>query len=131
MNIIEVIEAKRKAEAAKKAYYESFKMAIFSIVEETMKKIGYDESDNSYNYEVLTEEQSLYVSEEIFRLSQRKERKLKEILNECEEKLYNIIESINEESTAKVTLYNNNDIEVNVIIDEKSFEWLFENRYNR
>ena len=131
MNIIEVIEAKRKAETAKKAYYESFKKAIFSIVEETMKKIGYDESDNSYNYEVLTEEQSLYVSEETFRLSQRKERKLKEILNECEEKLYNIIESIDEEATAKVILYNNNDIEVSVIIDKKSFEWLFENRYNR
>ena len=131
MNTIEVIEAKRKAEAAKKAYYESVKKAIFSIVEETMKKIGYDESDDSYNYEVLTEEQSLYVSEEIFRLSQRKERKLKEILNECEEKLYNIIESIDEEATAKVTLYNNNDIEVSVTIDKRSFEWLFENRYNR
>ena len=131
MNTIEVIEAKRKAEAAKKAYYESFKKAIFSIVEETMKKIGYDESDNSYNYEVLTEEQSLYVSEEIFRLSQRKERKLKEILSECEEKLYNIIESTGEEATAKVTLYNNNDIEVSVVVDGKSFERLFENRYNR
>ena len=131
MNIIEVIEAKRKAEAAKKAYYESFKKAIFSIVEETMKKIGYDESDNSYNYEVLTEEQSLYVSEEIFCLSQRKERKLKEILSECEEKLYNIIESTGEEATAKVTLYNNNDIEVSVVVDGKSFERLFENRYNR
>ena len=131
MNIIEVIEAKRKAEAAKKAYYESFKKAIFSIVEETMKKIGYDESDDSYNYEVLTEEQSLYASEEIVRHSQRKERKLKEILSECEEKLYNIIESIDEEATAKVTLYNNNDIEVSVTIDKQSFEWLFENRYNR
>lgn len=131
MNTIEVIEAKRKVEAAKKAYYESFKKAIFSIVEKTMERIGYNEGDNSYNYEVLTEEQSLYVSEEIFRLSQRKERKLKEILNECEEKLYNIIESIDEEATAKVTLYNNNDIEVSVTIDEKSFEWLFENRYNR
>ena len=131
MNTIEVIEAKRKAEAAKKAYYESFKKAIFSIVEETMEKIGYDENDDSYNYEVLTEEQSLYVSEQIFRLSQRKERKLKEILNECEEKLYNIIESIDEEATAKVTLYNNNDIEVSVVVDGKSFERLFENRYNR
>lgn len=127
-----VIEAKKMVEAAKKAYYESLEEAVFTIVKATMEKVGYKEDEGlSYNFEVLTEEQSLYVSEEIFRLSQRKEKKLKEILNECEEKLYNIIESIDEAATAKVTLYNNNDIEVSVTVDEKSFEWLFENRYNR
>ena len=124
-------ELQEMYDLAKLTYKEGVRLEVRDKIAELLRPIGADVFNGMYEAELLDEDSAMNLSDEEFDKHEEREQAVRDVLRECEEQLYEMVEEIDEWCSVCVSLYSNTTIGIEVEVDEMKFEYEFKNRYSK
>lgn len=124
-------ELQEMYDLAKLTYKEGVRLEVRDKIAELLRPIGADVFNGTYEAELLDEDSAMNLSDEEFDKHEEREQAVRDVLRECEEQLYEMVEEIDEWCSVCVSLYSNATIGIEVEVDEMKFEYELKNRYSK
>lgn len=124
-------ELQEMYDLAKLTYKEGVKIEVRDKIGELLKPIKVDVFNGTYEAEIFDEDTAMKLSDEEFDKHEENEQAVRDVLDKCEEKLYNMLEEIDEWVSVCVSLYHDATIGIEIDVDEMKLEYEFKNRYSK
>lgn len=124
-------ELQEMYDLAKLTYKEGVRLEVRDKMAELLRPINADVFNGTYEAELLDEDSAMNLSDEEFDKHEEREQAVRDVLEKCEEQLYEMVEEIDEWCSVCVSLYSNTTIGIEVEVDEMKFEYEFKNRYSK
>ena len=124
-------ELQEMYDLAKLTYKEGVRLEVRDKIAELLRPINADVFNGTYKAELLDEDSAMNLSDEEFDKHEEREQAVRDVLEKCEEQLYEMVEEIDEWCSVCVSLYSNTTIGIEVEVDEMKFEYEFKNRYSK
>ena len=124
-------ELQEMYDLAKLAYKEGVRLEVRDKIAELLRPIDVDVFNGTYEAEIFDEQTAMGFSDEEFDKHEENEQAVRDVLRECEEQLYEMVEEIDEWCSVCVSLYSNTTIGIEVEVDEMKLEYEFKNRYSK
>ena len=124
-------ELQEMYDLAKLTYKEGVRLEVRDKIAELLRPIGADVFNGTYEVELLDEDSAMNLSDEEFDKHEEREQAVRDVLRECEEQLYEMVEEIDEWCSVCVSLYSNATIGIEVEVDGMKFEYELKNRYSK
>lgn len=124
-------ELQEMYDLAKLTYKEGVKIEVRDKIAELLKPINIDVFNRTYESEIFDEDTTMELSDEEFNKHEENEQAVRNVLRECENQLYEMVEEIDEWCSVCVSLYSNTTIGIKVEVDKMRLEYEFKNRYSK
>ena len=124
-------ELQEMYDLAKLTYKEGVRLEVRDKIAELLRPIDVDVFNGTYEAEIFEEQTATELPDEEFDKHEENEQAVRDVLRECEEQLYEMVEEIDEWCSVCVSLYSNTTIGIEVEVDNMKLEYEFKNRYNK
>lgn len=124
-------ELQEMYDLAKLTYKEGVRLEVRDKIAELLRPINVDVFNGTYEAEIFDEQTAMKLSDEEFDRHEENEQAVRDVLRECEEQLYEMVEEIDEWCSVCVSLYSNAMVGIEVEVDEMKLEYEFKNRYSK
>ena len=124
-------ELQERYDLAKLTYKEGVRLEVRDKIAELLRPIDVDVFNGTYAAEIFDADIAMGLSDEEFDKHEENEQAVRDVLEKCEEQLYEMVGGIDKWCSVYVSLYSNTTIGIEVEVDEMRLEYEFKNRYSK